>query len=149
MLIGDELEIEIEAEGLVEQWVGGAGHSYSRTPLGCRVPPTHRRARTRMRATEREEGNRATQRTSKVLLAAAIAGLLAIGALGGTAQAADEKGETGKCYGANKCKGEGACSGQGHSCAGKNACKGQGSVETDSKDACLNLEGGRLTPEKS
>ena len=54
-----------------------------------------------------------------------------------------------KCYGANKCKGQGACGGQGHSCAGKNACKGQGYVETDTKEACLKLEGGRLMPEKN
>ncbi len=91
----------------------------------------------------------ATKRTSKVLLTAAVAGLLAVGALGATAQSAEEKGEKVKCYGANKCKGQGACGGQGHSCAGKNACKGQGYVETDSKEACLKLEGGRLTPEKN
>jgi uncharacterized membrane protein len=84
-----------------------------------------------------------------VFLAAAVAGLLAIGALGGTAQAAEEKAEKVKCYGANKCKGQGACGGPGHSCAGKNACKGQGYVDTDSKEACLKLEGGRLTLEKS
>ncbi len=89
----------------------------------------------------------ATQKTSKVLLAAAVAGLLAVGALGVTAQAAE--GEKVKCYGANKCKGQGACGGAGHSCAGKNACKGQGYVETDNKEACLKLEGGRLTAEKN
>lgn len=83
---------------------------------------------------------------TKVLLASAVAGLLALNALGGTALAAEEK-ESGKvkCYGANKCKGSGGCAGAGHACAGKNACKGQGFVETDSKDACLKMEGGRLT----
>jgi len=86
--------------------------------------------------------------TQRTLLAAAVAGLLAIGALGGTAQAADEKGEEIKCYGANKCKGQGQCGGPGHSCAGKNACKGQGYLETDTKEACLAMEGGRLTAEK-
>lgn len=91
----------------------------------------------------------ATRRTSKGLMAAAIAGLLAAGALSGVAQAAEEKGEKVKCYGANKCKGQGACGGAGHSCAGKNACKGQGYVETDTKEACLAMEGGRLTPEKN
>jgi uncharacterized membrane protein len=74
--------------------------------------------------------------------------MLAIGALGGSGHAAEEKGEKVKCYGANACKGQGACGGPGHSCAGKNACKGQGYVETDSKEACLKLDGGRLTPEK-
>ncbi len=83
---------------------------------------------------------------TKVLLASAVAGLLALNALGGTALAAEEKeGGKVKCYGANKCKGSGACAGAGHACAGKNACKGQGFVETDSKDACLKMEGGRLT----
>ncbi len=82
----------------------------------------------------------------KVLLASAVAGLLAFNAMGGTAVAAEEK-DSGKvkCYGANKCKGSGACGGAGHACAGKNACKGQGFVEVDSKDACLKMEGGRLT----
>lgn len=80
-----------------------------------------------------------------LLLAAAITGLLAAGAVATTAEA--ESGKV-KCYGANACKGQGACGGAGHSCAGKNACKGQGYVETESTDACLKLEGGRLTPEK-
>ncbi|HVN84567.1 MAG TPA: hypothetical protein VMW17_06960 [Candidatus Binatia bacterium] len=81
----------------------------------------------------------------KVLLASAVAGLLAVGALAGTAQAAEEKGEKVKCYGANKCKGQGGCAGAGHACAGKNGCKGQSFVETDTKEACLKMEGGRLT----
>jgi uncharacterized membrane protein len=83
---------------------------------------------------------------NRVLLASAVAGLLALGAVSGTAQAAEEKGEKVKCYGVNKCKGTGACGGKGHSCAGKNACKGQGYLELD-KDTCLKIEGGRLTPE--
>ena len=86
-----------------------------------------------------------SKNTGKLLLASAVAGILAVGALGGTAQAAEEKV---KCYGANKCKGQGACGGAGHACGGKNACKGQGFVEVDSKEACLKMEGGRLTPEK-
>jgi len=85
----------------------------------------------------------------KVLLASAVAGLLALSAVGGIAQAADEKAEKVKCYGANKCKGTGGCAGAGHACAGKNACKGQGFVETDNKEACLKMEGGRLTPDKN
>ena len=84
---------------------------------------------------------------NKVLLAA-VAGLLTVGAVSATtARAADEGGKV-KCYGVNKCKGSGACAGAGHGCAGKNACKGQGFVEVDSKDACLKMDGGRLTPEK-
>jgi len=89
----------------------------------------------------------ATRTRTTVFLASAVAGLLALGAAG-IAQAAQGEGAKVKCYGANKCKGQGACGGAGHACAGKNGCKGQGFVEVDSKDACLKMEGGRLTPEK-
>ena len=90
---------------------------------------------------------RSTTTGKKVLLASAVAGLLALNAMGTVAMAAEGEGGSGKvkCYGANKCKGTGGCAGAGHACAGKNACKGQGFVETDSKDACLKMEGGRLT----
>ena len=88
----------------------------------------------------------AAKNANRVLLAA-VAGLLTIGAINATTASAADAGKV-KCYGANKCKGSGACSGAGHGCAGKNACKGQGFVETDSKEACLKMEGGRLTPEK-
>jgi hypothetical protein len=53
-----------------------------------------------------------------------------------------------KCYGANACKGTGACGGTGHACGGENACKGQGFVTVDSEEACLKMEGGRLTAQK-
>ncbi len=91
---------------------------------------------------------RSTHTSTKVLLASAVAGLLALNAFGGTALAAD-KTEDGKikCYGANTCKGTGACGGAGHACAGKNACKGQGFVKADSEEACLKMAGGRLTAE--
>jgi uncharacterized membrane protein len=82
-----------------------------------------------------------------MLLASAVAGLLAFNVLG-TATEAHAEGEKVKCYGANACKGTGACGGAGHSCAGKNACKGQGFVEVESQEACLKMEGGRLTPDK-
>ena len=87
-------------------------------------------------------------RNTKVLLASLAAGVLTLGALGGTAAAAD-KTDDGKvkCYGANSCKGSGACGGAGHACAGKNACKGQGFVKADSEEACLKMAGGRLTAE--
>ena len=83
------------------------------------------------------------------ILMAAVAGLLAVGAVSSTAGAADEGGKV-KCYGANKCKGSSACgtAGHGQGCAGKNACKGQGFVEADSAEACLKMDGGRLTPDK-
>ena len=89
---------------------------------------------------------RSTNASTKVLLASAVAGLIAMSALGGTAMAAD-KTDDGKvkCYGANTCKGTGACGGAGHACAGKNACKGQGFSKADSEEACLKMAGGRLT----
>ncbi|MBM4269120.1 MAG: hypothetical protein FJ144_21345 [Deltaproteobacteria bacterium] len=81
------------------------------------------------------------------MLASAVASMLAASAVAGTAQAAEETGKV-KCYGANACKGQGGCAGGGHGCGGKNACKGQGFVEVDSKEACLEMEGGRLTEKK-
>lgn len=87
----------------------------------------------------------ATQKHKLVLLSA-VAGLLATQvAVPSSASAADDAKV--KCYGANKCKGTGACGGKGHSCAGENACKGQGWIYTDSNEACLKMEGGRLTAE--
>ena len=76
----------------------------------------------------------------KVLVAASIAGLLALSgvAVTPTAHAAGDK-----CYGVNKCAGTGACGGVGHSCAGQNSCKGKGWLEIDS-DTCLKIEGGSL-----
>ncbi|MDX2166104.1 MAG: hypothetical protein SF182_03545 [Deltaproteobacteria bacterium] len=85
-------------------------------------------------------------KTNKVLLAA-VAGLLTVGTIAATSASAAEQAKV-KCYGANACKGHSACAGAGHGCAGKNGCKGQGFVEVDSKEACLKMDGGRLTPEK-
>ncbi len=81
----------------------------------------------------------------KALVAASIAGLMAVAGssvlLSGTASAEDVA-----CYGVNKCKGTGDCGGKGSSCAGKNACMGQGFIKI-SKDNCLRIKDGRLTPE--
>jgi uncharacterized membrane protein len=88
-----------------------------------------------------------SNKAGAVLLASAVAGLLVIN----TAIAAEEShGTEGKvkCYGANACKGQGKCAQAGHSCGGKNGCKGQGVIETDTKEACLAMEGGRLTETK-
>lgn len=86
---------------------------------------------------------RKQSRSSKIILASAVAGLLA-GATMALPAHATEEGKV-KCYGVNACKGQGACGGKGHSCAGKNACKGQGYLELE-KDECVK-QGGRLTPE--
>lgn len=88
-----------------------------------------------------------SRKAGAVMLASAVAGLLALGTAASAADEAKPAGEKVKCYGANKCAGQGACAGAGHACGGKNACKGQGVIEADSKEACLKMEGGRLTPE--
>ena len=93
--------------------------------------------------------DKGSKKAGAVLLASAVAGLLVI-STAIKAQAAEEHGTEGKvkCYGANACKGQGKCAQAGHGCAGKNGCKGQGVIESDSKEACLKMEGGRLTEAK-
>ena len=83
----------------------------------------------------------------KALVAASVAGLLTVAGVASLASTVFAEGDKVPCYGANKCKGTGDCGGKGHGCAGKNECKGQGYVDANSKDACLAMEGGRLTPE--
>ena len=78
-----------------------------------------------------------------LLLASAVAGLLTVGVVGGTAYADDS--EKVRCYGINKCKGTGDCGGKGYSCAGNNGCKGRGYLNLD-KETCLKIQAGRLTP---
>ncbi len=93
-------------------------------------------------------------KSKKVLMASAVAGLMSLG-VSGTALADMHGGGGGDkvpCYGVNKCKGTGACGGKHadgtpYSCAGNNACKGKGYLQID-KETCLKIEGGRLTPEK-
>lgn len=86
--------------------------------------------------------------TKGILLASAVAGLMAAGGLSRMAFADTDASAPAdvKCYGVNECKGMGECGGQGHSCAGENACKGKGFLKM-SKEECLKLENGRLTPE--
>ena len=78
------------------------------------------------------------------MIAASVAGLLAVGTMAiGAARA--EMGAAGvPCYGINACKGTGECGGKGHACAGKNACKGAGFVSAESAEACT-TQGGTLT----
>ena len=83
----------------------------------------------------------------RALLAASVAGILAVGGMLGLGQtvSAEGEGEKAHCYGVNKCKGTGDCGGKGHACAGKNACKGQGFIQIP-ENACMRIEGGTLTP---
>ena len=80
----------------------------------------------------------------KKLLAASVAGLLAVGSLAAFTGTAQAEGDNVPCYGVNACKGTGDCGGKGHGCAGKNACKGEGYVSLP-KDACTRIQNGRLT----
>jgi len=76
----------------------------------------------------------------KMLLAASVAGLLAVsGTVAATAVYAEGPAAV-NCMGVNACKGKGMCGGTGHACAGKNTCKGAGMV-TVSGPACDALGG--------
>ncbi len=77
----------------------------------------------------------------KMLLAASVAGLLAVTGAFSTAAVYAEV----ACAGANACKGTGACAGKSNACAGKNACKGAGWVKVDTADACAKA-GGTVVP---
>ena len=66
-----------------------------------------------------------------LIVGAAIAGVV-MGVSGCASQKYEEP--VGKCFGANSCKGKGACGGKDHACAGKNSCKGKGWIKmTESK----------------
>ncbi len=80
-----------------------------------------------------------TNASKKRLLAASVAGLLAVSGMALTQVAYADV----KCAGVNKCAGTGACGGAGHSCAGKNACKGQGWVKSPSAEQCT-TDGGTV-----
>jgi uncharacterized membrane protein len=80
------------------------------------------------------------------LIAASIAGLIAVSASAVLATTAQAAGELVPCYGINGCKGTGDCGGKGHGCAGKNECKGAGYVNVPA-DACSKIQGGKLTAE--
>jgi len=105
--------------------------------------------------------------SEKRLLGAAVAGVLSAGILSITARAADngpdrwKDSDSVKCYGVNKCAGQGACKGKTHGCGGVvngkekacggsfaqggNSCKGAGFLRV-SKSVCEHLEGGSLEP---
>ena len=79
----------------------------------------------------------------KLLLAASVAGLVAVATVGvpaSTVYAAQVA-----CEGVNACAGKGDCGGKGHSCAGKNACKGQGWVDVPTEELCMKI-GGTIIP---
>ncbi|HWY36598.1 MAG TPA: hypothetical protein VNX68_18285 [Nitrosopumilaceae archaeon] len=65
--------------------------------------------------------------SNKLILSAAVAGIIAGGVLAPTFALAGDKGQ---CVGANACKGKGACKSDANECKGKNGCKGKGFTET-------------------
>ena len=79
----------------------------------------------------------------KMLLAASVAGLMAMTGVLSTASMVFA--EEVNCSGINACKGTGACAGKGNSCAGKNACKGQGWSKSASEAECVKA-GGTVVP---
>ena len=86
----------------------------------------------------------ATSRKKKAMIAASIAGMMAVAGSAVFPPAAYAAGVP--CYGINACQGKGDCGGKGHSCAGKNACKGKGYVSLPDKETCLKINGGSLEP---
>jgi uncharacterized membrane protein len=67
-------------------------------------------------------------RTHRTAVAAAVAGLFALGAGAAFAQEGKTEVEKIKCEGVNECKGHGACKSAKNACAGKNGCAGEGFV---------------------
>ena len=78
----------------------------------------------------------------KMLLSAAIAGVIAGTSGCSTSDQQSSELFMGECHGVNTCKGQGACGGTDHSCAGQNECRGQGWLKM-SKDEC-NDQGGKF-----
>ena len=87
-------------------------------------------------------------RKQHALVAASVAGLVAVAGFFSHGTPSHAEGEQIHCYGINKCKGTGECGGKGRSCAGTNECAGQGFLTLE-KDTCLKIKDGRLTPEAS
>ena len=75
--------------------------------------------------------------TKKALIAASVAGLIAVS---GFTMAKAAFAEDVACSGVNACSGKGQCGGKDHACGGKNSCKGKG-VVTVSQAACDALGG--------
>ena len=67
---------------------------------------------------------------NKLIVAAAIAGILGMGA---PVFAADDAGKV-ECAGVNGCKGKSDCKTASNECAGKNGCKGKGMMKMSKAD---------------
>lgn len=83
---------------------------------------------------------------NKVLLSAAISGIMLASATGISAQHSGSEETKVKCHGVNDCRGQGACEGvhddgRKYTCAGGNECRGKGYIKT-TKAEC-DEKGGR------
>lgn len=79
-----------------------------------------------MTSTRKAISTRASATVTGAAIAAAAAGLFALGYA--APALADEQGKI-HCEGVNSCKGKGDCKSAKNSCEGKNSCKGQGFLE--------------------
>jgi uncharacterized membrane protein len=64
-------------------------------------------------------------RSKNAAIAAAVAGLFALGASHAFAAEGGATGDKIKCEGVNSCKGHGSCKSAQNECAGKNGCAGE------------------------
>lgn len=83
--------------------------------------------------------------TKKLLIGAAIAGVMGMGAAPALAKGKAKKGEV-KCEGGNACKGKSACKTANNECAGKNGCKGQGVAMAKNDAACEKMKTANAKP---
>ena len=81
-----------------------------------------------------------TSTKKRVLISAAMAGLMATAGVGCDDKKTAESTEVGKCLGVNSCKGKADCHGHGNSCGGQNSCKGKGWKKMQ-KDECIAQNG--------
>ena len=80
------------------------------------------------------------------LITSALAGLIALGALSATGQAAEDDKNTEKCYGVAKA-GKNDCAGKGHSCAGQSKTDADGKEWIKvPKGTCEKIVGGSTAP---
>lgn len=84
-------------------------------------------------------------RKNGLAIAAAAAVLFATAPI--AAGAAEQGAQTGRCMGANGCKGQSACKTAKNDCAGQNACKGQGYIDTTKEDCAK--KGGKFEESKA
>ncbi len=82
---------------------------------------------------------------SGAAIAAAVAMMMASGAIAAEPSPGAASQAQVKCVGGNSCKGQSSCAGASNGCKGQNSCKGKGFVMTSSAKECAD-KGGK--PEK-